>query len=192
MRILIVGATGVLGRALLPHLQGHELAGTTRSPDKLGALEALGVRGGLCDVYVPGALLRLAHELKPEVVVNFLTDLAGGPGPANDRIRLVGGPLVTAAAAACGARRLVVESLAFRSGPATATAVESLEANALDSGLETIVLRFGRLWGPGTWSETPAPPPTVHVTEAGRRAAQLLLDAPPGVYVVAEPSSPAR
>ena len=84
----------------------------------------------------------------------------------------------------------LVESLAFQGGPATAAAVASLEANALGSGLETIVLRFGRLWGPGTWSETKAPPPTVHVTEAGRRAAELLLDATPGVYVVAEPSPP--
>lgn len=187
MRVLIVGATGVLGRALVPHLQGHELAGTTRSPDKLGALEALGLRGEVCDVYSPGLLLRLACELRPELVVNFLTDLAGGPGPANDRIRLEGGPVVTAAAVACGARRLVVESLAFHAGAATDAAVASLEANALGSGLETVVLRFGRFWGPGTWSQAPAPPPTVHVTEAGRRAAELLLDPAPGIHVVADP-----
>jgi nucleoside-diphosphate-sugar epimerase len=190
MRILIVGATGVLGRALLPHLHGHERFGTTRSAEKRGLVEALGARALVCDVYAPGALLRIAREVSPEVVVNFLTDLAGGPGPANERIRLEGGPVVAAAAVACGARRLVVESLAFDAGPSTAAAIAALEANAAASGLESVVLRFGRLWGPDTWSQAPPKPPAIHVSEAGRRAAELLLDAAPGSYDVVEPPPP--
>jgi nucleoside-diphosphate-sugar epimerase len=185
VRILIVGASGVLGRATLPHLAGHEVVGTTRRAAKREALAAHGTRAEVCDVYERGALERVARGCAPEVVVNFLTDLAGGVGPANSRIRSEGGPIVVAAARAAGARRLVVESIAFGSSAASEAAVAALEAGALGSGLEALVLRFGRFWGPGTWSDVESPAPAVHVAEAGRRAAALIVDGAPGVHLVA-------
>jgi nucleoside-diphosphate-sugar epimerase len=51
LRILVAGATGVLGRATLPHLEGHEVVGLTRKREKLELLRALGVGGVVCDVY---------------------------------------------------------------------------------------------------------------------------------------------
>ncbi len=61
-----------------------------------------------------------------------------------------------------------------------------MERGAAESGLEAIVLRFGRLWGPGTWEPESAPePPAGHVDEAGRRAATLILAAPPGTHEIA-------
>jgi nucleoside-diphosphate-sugar epimerase len=185
VRILIVGASGVLGRATLPHLAGHEVVGTTRAKEKRAALETLGARAELCDVYEAGALERVARACAPEIVVNFLTDLAGGVGPANSRIRLEGGPVVVAAARAAAARRLVVESIAFDTSPASSAAVAALEAGALGSGLDALVLRFGRFWGPETWSEAEAPAPAIHVAEAGRLAAALIVDGATGVHVVA-------
>ena len=189
MRILIVGATGLLGRATLPHLRGHDVTGTTRSREKTAGLSALGARTEICDVYQEGALARVARASAPEVVVNFLTDLAGGPGPANSRIRREGGPIVTAAARASGARRLIVESIAFAGSADSAAAVAALEDDAVRSGLEALILRFGRFWGPGTWTETAPAPPRVHVAEAGRQAAALILAGIPGIYVVAEPNT---
>jgi nucleoside-diphosphate-sugar epimerase len=189
MRILIVGASGVLGRATLPHLHagGHELVGTTRDPGKSELLASLGAKPELCDVYEPGAIERVARAAKPEIVVNFLTDLAAGPGPANSRIRQEGGPVVSAAARAAGARRLVVESIAFETTGASAEAVASLEGDARASGLEVLVLRFGLFWGPGTWSVGPPERrPAVHVAEAGRRAAALIVAGEPGVHVIAD------
>jgi nucleoside-diphosphate-sugar epimerase len=186
MKILIVGASGVLGRALIPNLAGHEVVGTTRSREKRSLLEALGAVAVECDVYRPGAVERVAQEVAPDILVNFLTDLAGGPGPANSRVRREGGPVVVRAAQQSGARRLVVESIAFEVPPDAAAAVQALEQGALDSGLEAIILRFGRLWGPGTWSESAPAPPAISVTEAGRRGAPLVLGAPPGIHVVAE------
>jgi uncharacterized protein YbjT (DUF2867 family) len=186
MRILILGASGVLGRATLPHLGGHEIVGTTRSPAKRQALAALGVRTEVCDVYDAGAVARVARACAPEIVVNFLTDLAGGPGPGNSRIRLEGGPVVAAAAIAAGARRLVIESIAFHPTGGPMVAVTALEQNALDSGLEPLVLRFGRFWGPGTWADVPPEPPAIHIAEAGRRAAELILTGAPGAYVIAD------
>jgi nucleoside-diphosphate-sugar epimerase len=189
MKILIVGATGVLGRATLPHLRDHDVVGTTRSESKRDVVTTLGARAEIADVYAPGAVARVARAFAPDVVVNFLTDLAGGPGPANSRIRATGGPVVVEAAVAAGARRLVVESIAFETSTASAAAVaalEALEAGARASGLEAVVLRFGRLWGPGTWDDTAPAPPSIHIAEAGRRAAQLLVSAAPGDHVVAD------
>jgi nucleoside-diphosphate-sugar epimerase len=169
---------------MIPHLGGHDVVGTTRFHDKRASLAALGARGEKCDVHTPGAFARLAASFAPEIVVNFLTDLANGPGPANDRIRTEGGPVVAAAAAACGARRLVVESLAFTTAPASAAAVATLEANALATGLDVVILRFGLLWGPGTWYATRPDGPAVHIDAAGRQAAALILGATSGIHPV--------
>ena len=186
MRILIFGVTGVLGRATVLHLNGHTLAGTTRSADKIAALAAMGVEGMVCDAYDRQAAVDVARAFRPDVVVNFLTDLAGGPGPANSRIRREAAPNVTAAARAAGARRLVVESIAFPATPESEAAVAALEKDAQTSGLEALILRFGRFWGPGTWSAERAASPAIEIAEAGRRAATLLTGASAGVVVVAE------
>ena len=61
-RILFAGATGVLGRATLPHLKGHDVLGLTRTRDRLELLRALGAHGVVCDVYDFEELLRVAEE----------------------------------------------------------------------------------------------------------------------------------
>lgn len=181
--VLLLGGSGVLGRALLPHLRGREVVATTRSPEKLDLLHAHGARGVVCDVFDAVALTDLAVRTRPDMVVNLLTDLAARDFIANSRIRLEGASNVVAAARVAGARRLVVESIAFGAGD---EAVEALESTTLRSGLEAVVLRFGVFWGPGTWHESEPDDdlPHVHVEEAGRRAAELLFDAATGVYVV--------
>jgi uncharacterized protein YbjT (DUF2867 family) len=187
VKILLVGAGGVLGRAMIPHLAGHELVGTTRDPAKLPLIQTLGATGVLCDVYQPEALERVVKAASPDIVVNLLTDLAAGSREANARVRREGGPVVVRAAQAGGARWLVVASIAFAASGEGAAAVAELEAGARGSGLEALVLRFGRLWGPGTWSEaTPEAAPAIHVTEAGRRAALLILAASPGTYDIVD------
>jgi nucleoside-diphosphate-sugar epimerase len=181
--VLLLGGTGVLGRAVLPHLRGRTVVATTRSAAKLDDLRAPGVTGAVCDVYDAAAIAELAVRTRPGIVANFLTDLAAGDLEANSRIRREGAPNVVAAARAAGARRLVVESIAFGAGN---EAVESLERGALESGLEAVVLRFGLFWGPGTWyaAEPDDGRPSIHVADAGRRAAELLFDASPGVHEV--------
>src|SRR5579872_825247 len=154
MRVFVVGATGVLGRALLAELRTHEVTGTARSAEKVAQLATLGARAAVCDIYEPGALRAAVMAAEPAVVVNALTDLSAGPGPKNQRIRREGGPIVVEAARAAGARRLVIESIAFPVPPADGEAVAALERGALESGLEAVILRFGRFWGPGTWSAT--------------------------------------
>src|SRR4029079_15263094 len=98
MRILFAGASGVLGRATLPHLHGHEVTGLTRSHEKLELLRELGVEATVCDVYDFDALTRLAQRGSPESVGNFVTDLASGSCEANSRVRREGGKNLVEAA----------------------------------------------------------------------------------------------
>jgi nucleoside-diphosphate-sugar epimerase len=185
MRIFLAGATGVLGRALIPYLSEHEVVGLTRDRAKIAALEELGVDAVLADAYDRVSLVRVIVEARPEVVVNFLTDLTGASSEPNARIRRVAGPSVVAAAQAASAERIVVESVAWPLDGESAEALSVLESSALQSGLGALVIRFGRLWGPGTWHAKPPEPPHVHITDAGRRAAALIIAATTGIEVVA-------
>jgi nucleoside-diphosphate-sugar epimerase len=184
LRILLAGATGVLGRATLPHLQQHDVVGLTRSAEKRSLVRELGGEDVVCDIYDREALLQIAEELRPEVVVNFVTDLAAGSGAANNRVRREGGANLLHAADAGGARRLVVESVAFTLEGDAGRAVEQLERSTRAFAREAVIIRFGRLWGPGTWYEAPPREPTVHIDEAGARAARLITRGAPGTYTI--------
>jgi nucleoside-diphosphate-sugar epimerase len=184
-RILFAGATGVLGRATLPHLRGHVVVGLTRSPEKLPLLRRLGVEGAVCDVLDDDALLRVTQQVRPQTVVNFVTDLAAGSRTANNRVRREGGRNLLSAATDVGASRLVVESVAFALADEAAAAVEELEQGARGFPGDTLILRFGRLWGPGTFYDASPQPPAVEIAAAGAEAARLLADAPAGTYTVA-------
>ena len=184
LTVLFAGASGVLGRATLPHLEAHDVVGLTRSPEKLELLRDLGAEAVLCDVYDHERLLRVALRVRPQIVVNFLTDLGAGSAEANNRVRREGGRNIRDAAEAADAARLVAESVAFALTGEAARALEQLEQWTREFRGEALVLRFGRLWGPGTAYETPPEPPTIHVHEAGAKAARLIADAAPGTYVV--------
>jgi hypothetical protein len=59
-----------------------------------------------------------------------------------------------------------------------AQAVEQLEQTTREFAGESVILRFGRFWGPGTDYRTPPQPPTIHIDTAGAKAARLLMHAP--------------
>jgi nucleoside-diphosphate-sugar epimerase len=184
MRVLVVGASGVLGRATLPHLERHEVVGLTRTPEKLEPLRALGAEAVVCDVYDYPALLTVTQRARPQIVVNFLTELSAGSRQANNRIRREGAAHVLQAATAVGAKRLVVESVAFPLEDDAARAVEELEHATREFAGEALILRFGRLWGPDTFHRRPPEPPSVEIGQAGAEAARLITGAPAGTYVV--------
>ena len=73
--------------------------------------------------------------------------------------------------------------------PARAVTVRGaadMERQSLDAGMEAIVLRYGLLYGPGTWSEGPARKPALHVDAAAQAAAQALTHGAPGIYNIAD------
>lgn len=185
MRILIAGASGVLGRATLPHLAGHDVVGLTRTPGRLSLLRELGAEAEVCDVYDAAALARIAERTQPQIVVNFLTDLTTSFA-ANSRIRREGAANVLAAATAVQASRLVVESVAFPLTGDSADALAELERSTGTFPGEALILRFGLFWGPDTFHESEPDPPAIHVDEAGVQAARLILEGAPGTHVVTE------
>jgi nucleoside-diphosphate-sugar epimerase len=191
MRILVAGATGVLGRATLPHLDEHDVVGLTRSREKLQLLLELGAEGVVCDVYDYETLLRVAKRVRPSLVVNFLTDLSAGSAEANNRVRREGGANLLSAATVTNASRLVVESVAFALDGEAAQTLEQLERSTREFPHDGVILRFGRFWGPGTSYQTPPQPPAIRIDRAGSEAARLLADAPSGTYVVTDPNEPA-
>ncbi|HYT50608.1 MAG TPA: NAD-dependent epimerase/dehydratase family protein [Gaiellaceae bacterium] len=184
MRILVAGASGVLGRSTLPHLDRHEVIGLTRTGDKLQLLRDLGAEGIVCDVYDYPTLMRVAQRARPQIVVNFLTDLSAGSDEGNTRVRREGGANLLNAAKAANAARLVVESVAFPLHGDAARALEQLEHSTHRFPGEALILRFGRIWGPETLHQTPPQPPAVHIEKAGAEASTLITHAPPGTYVV--------
>jgi hypothetical protein len=184
MRILVAGASGVLGRSTLPHLDQHEVVGLTRARDKLELLRDLGAEGIVCDVYDYPTLLRITRRARPQTIVNFLTDLSAGSDEANTRIRREGAANLLNAAKAANAARLAVESVAFPLHGDAARALEQLEHSTRLFPGDALILRFGRIWGPETLHQTPPGPPTVHIEKAGAEASRLITTGPPGTYVV--------
>jgi hypothetical protein len=102
----------------------------------------------------------------------------------NDRIRTEGTRNLIAGAEAAGVRRLIAQSISWKPAGGEAV-VEEHERALLDAG--AVVLRYGQLYGPGTFYEDQIPdPPRIHVDEAARRTLELLDAVGPGVVVVTE------
>ncbi|MFD7025715.1 NAD-dependent epimerase/dehydratase family protein [Promicromonospora sukumoe] len=194
MRIFLAGATGVIGSRLLPLLvaAGHDVAGTTRSPDRAGMIERLGGSPFVVDVYDLDTLTTAVADAKPDLVMHQLTDLpddaAAVPArsAANSRIRTEGTANLLAAARAAGASRVLAQSIAWT--PAGRDdAVARHEAAVLDVG--GVVVRYGQLYGPGTYYATETPVhPRIHVDDAARRTVPL-LEATSGIVVLADPET---
>jgi len=122
MRIFIAGATGVIGKRLVPLLRanGHEVVGTTRSPGKVKDLRALGAEPRLLDVLDAVAVGKAVSEARPDVVVHQATALSDLGNLRNldeafadtNRLRTEGTDNLLAAAQAAGAEKFVAQSFA--------------------------------------------------------------------------------
>jgi nucleoside-diphosphate-sugar epimerase len=77
MRIFLAGATGVLGRRIVPLLvaEGHTVTGLTRSPDQAEYLRSLGAAPVICDVFDSDAFTAAVSSFAPDAVMHQLTDL---------------------------------------------------------------------------------------------------------------------
>src|SRR5215207_3381950 len=79
MKVFVAGATGVLGRALVPQLvaRGHEVVGMTRSASKQELVRSLGARPVVADALDPDTVAQAVASAEPEVIVHELTALSG-------------------------------------------------------------------------------------------------------------------
>ena len=176
-------------------------------------LRDLGVKPEIVDVFNEALLLEIVRKAEPEVVVHQLTDLPPALDPAKmaealvrtDRLREIGTRNLVGAVVAAGVQRMVAQSLAFVYAPgpipyredaplnlddpvfgATARAVASLEQQVLAAPLTGIVLRYGKLYGPGTGFDLPASDGPLHVDDAADAARRALTRGETGVYNIAE------
>src|SRR4051794_35507888 len=130
MKVFVAGATGVLGRALVPQLvaRGHEVVGMTRSASKQDLVRSLGARPVVADALDPDAVAQAVASAEPEVIGHEVTALSGKMSVRDarhpdrppmavvtNRLRTEGTDPSLAACRAVGARRFVAQSFgAFR------------------------------------------------------------------------------
>jgi len=122
MKVFVAGASGALGRQLIPQLvrNGHEVAGMTRTPAKQDLIRSLGAQPTVADALVPEEVARAVAEAEPEVIVHQLTALSGAfdlrhferTFAMTNRLRSEGTDHLLAAARAAGTRRFVAQSFA--------------------------------------------------------------------------------
>jgi nucleoside-diphosphate-sugar epimerase len=127
MKVFVAGATGALGRALVPQLvaRGHEVVGMTRTASKQDLLRALGARPVVADALDPDAVAEAVASAEPEVIVHQLTALSGKMSirdmrhpersfamTMTNRLRTEATDHLLAAGRAVGARRFVAQSIA--------------------------------------------------------------------------------
>ncbi|GAA2468681.1 NAD-dependent epimerase/dehydratase family protein [Winogradskya humida] len=211
MRVFLAGGSGVVGRALIPMLvaDGHDVSATTRSAAKIELLRELGARAVPLDVFDRDAVQVAFEQVRPDAVIHQLTDLTGGDPASNAHLRRVGTRHLVGAAQRAGVRRVVAQSISWVYRPGTTPAVEDdpldtdsaaprrttiAGVRALETAVlgcrEGVVLRYGQLYGPGTWyardgrfgraARTGTLPTSatvtsfVHVDDAARAASQAL------------------
>jgi nucleoside-diphosphate-sugar epimerase len=152
MKVFVAGATGALGRQLVPRLVagGHEVVGMTRSADKRDAVRALGARPVVADALDPEAVASAVAEANPEVIVHQLTALPGSLDvrhfdrdfAATNRLRTEATDHLLAGARAIGVRRLVAQSYAgwpfARSGGSVKTEEDPLDPDPAQQMSKTL------------------------------------------------------
>lgn len=180
MKVFVAGATGALGRQLVPMLvaKGHEVVGMTRTESKRELLATMGAQPVVADALDPEAVGRVVSEAQPEVIVHQLTAIPASISRRLDRdfaltnrLRTEGTDHLLSAGRGAGVRRFVAQSYFYfeRSGGAikseedpldpdppavvrtTVAAINHLE-QAITSAdwVEGVVLRYGGFYGPGT------------------------------------------
>src|ERR687891_681348 len=155
MKVFVAGATGALGRQLVPQLvaRGHEVVGLTRTASKQDLVRSLGARPVVVDALDPDAVAQAVASAEPEVIVHQLTALSGKMSARDmrrpdrsfavimtNRLRTEGTDHLLAAGRAVGARRFVAQSIAAFRFASTGGPVQT-EADPLDpdppAGLRT-------------------------------------------------------
>jgi nucleoside-diphosphate-sugar epimerase len=218
LRILVAGATGVIGRRLVPLLldRGYEVHGTTRSATRADDLRRLGVHPMVLDAFDRAAVLEAVDTVKPAILIHQLTDLSGGFAPEraadtltrNSRLRSEGTRNLVDAARAAGVRRLIAQSIAWVYAPGhephkeddpldlraegtravTVRGVLALESAVLDAAPIEGVV-LRYGWLYGPGaSRVAAGAPPLHVDAAANAAVLAVERGTPGVYNVAEPA----
>lgn len=178
MRVFLAGATGAIGKRLVPLLVagGHEVIGTTRSPWKIARLESTGAKAVMVDALNRDEIVRAVAAAQPDVIVHELTKIYGNPDfrnfdesfAATNRLRTAGTDNLLDAAQRARVHRFVAQSFAgwpyAREGGPVKSEDDPLDPHPPKGFTETlaairhvesrvlgaggVVLRYGMLYGP--------------------------------------------
>jgi 2-alkyl-3-oxoalkanoate reductase len=232
MKVLVAGASGAIGRPTIDELvkRGHEVVGLANSEDGLQRISSKGAMAVKVDALDKNEVGRAVSEVCPEVVIDELTSLPQNPADMpkaaqKDReLRIVGGAYLLESAIAVGARHYILQSSGFFYAPGPGLAGEAdpfaslaspgiagsakvyaeLERRLFAADIEGTALRYGFLYGPGTWyhhgggtanqiiGDGDSVWSFVHVEDAAW-ATVAAIDAPAGIYnIVDSDPSPVR
>ena len=214
--IFLAGATGAIGRQLVPLLTkaDYRVFGTTRVKERASALEAMGVEPLILDVFDMPGVEAAFSRIRPDILVIMLTDLPRDldphamveARPRNARVWAEGTRNLMVSAKKVGTRRVVAQSLAwlYAPGPQPHQEADALGAGDADLGVvlegvsaleravldtppvQGVVLRFGLLYGSGTSSEQAQGSCPLHVQAAAHATYLAIENGRPGVYNVAD------
>jgi nucleoside-diphosphate-sugar epimerase len=140
MRVFVAGASGAIGRQLVPRLvaAGHEVHGMTRSGSKQAMLHELGAVPVVADALDPDQVAAVVAHAKPDVIVHQLTALAGvqrfteRAAATTNRLRTEGADYLLSAGHAVGVRRFVAQGVATFGAYARAGGPVKSEDDPLD------------------------------------------------------------
>jgi nucleoside-diphosphate-sugar epimerase len=220
---------------LLEADEEHVVTGLSRHEDRAKPLEDAGAGIAIADAFDGEMMRGVFATAQPDVIVNELTELPSRIDPErapeqfadNDRLRIEGTRNLIVAARTYGSKRIVTQSIAFAyaaSGSrvvdedaplaldapppwgATVLAVADMERQVMEArGMDGVVLRYGTLYGPGTWYDPEGGQVTdavragkvpligdggglgsfIHVDDAARATIHA-LDGPPGIYNIVD------
>jgi nucleoside-diphosphate-sugar epimerase len=182
MRVFVAGATGAIGRQLVPRLvaAGHEVVGMTRSPERSEQLRESGADPVVCNALDAEAVRTAINESRPQALIHELTELPARLEPrkyreglaATNRLRREGTRNLIAAARSAGVERILAQSIAFAYAPTgdwikgedaplwveapaplAATMGAVADLEGQVLGAGGIALRYGYFYGPGTQFE---------------------------------------
>ena len=179
MRVFVVGAGGAIGTRLVPELRrrGHDVIGTSRSPERAKRLRALGAEPVVLDLLDADAVFVAIRDARPDVVVHQATALSDLSDfkhfdrsfAQTNRLRTEGTDTLVAAAREAGVERLVAQSFAshryLREGGPVKGEEDPLDPSPPPAAREShaamayldrtvtraggIALRYGVFYGPG-------------------------------------------
>jgi nucleoside-diphosphate-sugar epimerase len=228
VRVFVTGATGVLGRRVVPALvrAGHSVTAVVRSEDKAAAVRTAGATPAFVDLFEAAAVRAAING--HDAVAHLATNIPTGPQAAersawrtNDSLRRDVAAVIAGAVAQAGVARFIQESITFPYvdcgdrwidedcertyfwGNESTISAEAAAAGVTAAGGAGVVLRFAMFMAPdsahcqnfvraarrGSFGMVGAPTgfiSFIHVDDAAR-AVLAALDAPAGIYNVAEP-----
>jgi nucleoside-diphosphate-sugar epimerase len=152
MKVFVAGATGAIGRQLIPMLvqRGHEVAATTRTPEKAAALRTMGAEPVVADALDREAIVDAVVRAAPEAVVHQATALTGvfnlkhfsRTFEQTNRLRTLGTDHLLEGARAAAARRFVAQGFAgwpyASDGPAPKTEEDPFEPSPPEEMRSTV------------------------------------------------------